>query len=260
MGLRRAGGGAAGGVGRVGPLRRRWPRTSSCDGTGRPIPSGLRNGIELQSHGRRRIPLWTRRAGRLGTVDPRRADCWIDPRLALRLRSLEAGGGLSGAALRAQSRRGCRPSDSGSVGNRGAAGRVLPAPSRLLGGLLRDDGNHGGTADAVQRHAGIEADREHPGIDPATGLLVDSRDQCDHGRPFQCVFQRPFRRHTRQDPDRCEDRDGGWFPHWLRALLRYLAEWVSAFSLGAGYLFVAFRPDRRALHDLLAGTRVVFTP
>lgn len=45
-----------------------------------------------------------------------------------------------------------------------------------------------------------------------------------------------------------------------RALLRYLAEWVSAFSLGAGYLFVAFRPDRRALHDLLAGTRVVFTP
>ena len=47
---------------------------------------------------------------------------------------------------------------------------------------------------------------------------------------------------------------------YLKAALRYAAEWVSAFSLGAGYLFVAFRPDRRALHDLLAGTRVVFSP
>jgi uncharacterized RDD family membrane protein YckC len=45
-----------------------------------------------------------------------------------------------------------------------------------------------------------------------------------------------------------------------RALCRYLAEWISAFSLGVGYLFVAFRPDRRALHDLIAGTRVVFLP
>jgi uncharacterized RDD family membrane protein YckC len=45
-----------------------------------------------------------------------------------------------------------------------------------------------------------------------------------------------------------------------RALCRYIAEWISAFSLGVGYLFVAFRPDRRALHDLIAGTRVVYLP
>jgi uncharacterized RDD family membrane protein YckC len=47
---------------------------------------------------------------------------------------------------------------------------------------------------------------------------------------------------------------------YLKAAARYAAEWLSAISFGVGYLFVAFRPDRRALHDLLAGTRVVFSP
>lgn len=45
---------------------------------------------------------------------------------------------------------------------------------------------------------------------------------------------------------------------YRRAIARYFAGWLSVLSLGAGFLFVAFRPDRRALHDLLAGTRVVF--
>jgi len=42
------------------------------------------------------------------------------------------------------------------------------------------------------------------------------------------------------------------------ALLRWLASLLSGLSLGIGYLFVAFRDDRRALHDLLAGTQVIY--
>lgn len=42
-----------------------------------------------------------------------------------------------------------------------------------------------------------------------------------------------------------------------RAFLRHAAELISALTLGAGYLMVAFQPEKRALHDLLAGTRVV---
>jgi uncharacterized RDD family membrane protein YckC len=42
-----------------------------------------------------------------------------------------------------------------------------------------------------------------------------------------------------------------------RALLRLLALGVTAATLGVGFLVVAFRSDRRALHDLLAGTWVV---
>ena len=44
-----------------------------------------------------------------------------------------------------------------------------------------------------------------------------------------------------------------------RAFLRRAAELVSALTLGAGYLMVAFHPEKRALHDLLAGTRVIRT-
>ena len=44
----------------------------------------------------------------------------------------------------------------------------------------------------------------------------------------------------------------------MHALARYLAFWVSAFTLGIGFLLVIFDPQRRALHDHLAKTRVVF--
>jgi uncharacterized RDD family membrane protein YckC len=41
-----------------------------------------------------------------------------------------------------------------------------------------------------------------------------------------------------------------------QAVLRHLGAWVSALILGLGYLFAAFRHDKRALHDLIARTRV----
>lgn len=45
---------------------------------------------------------------------------------------------------------------------------------------------------------------------------------------------------------------------YKRALLRWLAARVSDILCYAGYLFIAARPDKRALHDLMAGTKVVF--
>ncbi|MEO7677838.1 MAG: RDD family protein, partial [Verrucomicrobiota bacterium] len=45
---------------------------------------------------------------------------------------------------------------------------------------------------------------------------------------------------------------------FFRAFLRMLASIVSSLTLGIGYLIVAFRDDKRALHDLIAGTRVVY--
>lgn len=42
-----------------------------------------------------------------------------------------------------------------------------------------------------------------------------------------------------------------------RALGRYLAFYLSAALLGFGFLMVAFRRDKRALHDLICDTRVV---
>lgn len=45
-----------------------------------------------------------------------------------------------------------------------------------------------------------------------------------------------------------------------RALLRLVGYWVSSFTLGIGYLIAAARPDKRALHDLIAGTRVERLP
>jgi len=44
------------------------------------------------------------------------------------------------------------------------------------------------------------------------------------------------------------------------ASVRFLAWNLSGALLGVGYLLVLFRKDRRALHDLVAGTRVVRTP
>lgn len=44
-----------------------------------------------------------------------------------------------------------------------------------------------------------------------------------------------------------------------KALVRFLAYNLSGSLLGLGFLLVLIRKDRRALHDLLAGTRVVRT-
>jgi uncharacterized RDD family membrane protein YckC len=43
-----------------------------------------------------------------------------------------------------------------------------------------------------------------------------------------------------------------------RALLRWLASRLSEFLFFSGYLLIGLRDDKRALHDLLAGTKVVF--
>ena len=42
------------------------------------------------------------------------------------------------------------------------------------------------------------------------------------------------------------------------AFLRWAASLLSGLLLGLGYLMVAFREDKRALHDLLVGTRVIY--
>ena len=42
-----------------------------------------------------------------------------------------------------------------------------------------------------------------------------------------------------------------------RALGRHFATFVSAIIIFIGYLMIAFRPDKRALHDIIAETRVV---
>ncbi|MFV2071169.1 MAG: RDD family protein [Thermoanaerobaculales bacterium] len=46
----------------------------------------------------------------------------------------------------------------------------------------------------------------------------------------------------------------------VRAVLRLAAYSVSSVTLGWGHLLVILRTDRRALHDILAGTRVVRKP
>lgn len=55
---------------------------------------------------------------------------------------------------------------------------------------------------------------------------------------------------------RAVSRDGGPLS-FGQAALRHLGSWLSAVILGVGYLLAAFRADKRALHDLIAGTRVV---
>ena len=42
-----------------------------------------------------------------------------------------------------------------------------------------------------------------------------------------------------------------------KALLRYFGYWVNALTLYIGYLFIAFRKDKRGLHDLIASTKVI---
>ncbi len=70
------------------------------------------------------------------------------------------------------------------------------------------------------------------------------------------------RRHNRQVGLRPEDRrPQGPLPIGLsRAFLRLAAYSVSSVTLGMGHLLIALRPDRRALHDVLAGTWVVRRP
>jgi uncharacterized RDD family membrane protein YckC len=41
-----------------------------------------------------------------------------------------------------------------------------------------------------------------------------------------------------------------------QSALRHVGSWLSVAILGIGYLLAAFRADKRALHDLIAGTRV----
>lgn len=41
------------------------------------------------------------------------------------------------------------------------------------------------------------------------------------------------------------------------AVLRYLGYFASTLLLGIGYLMVAFTPQKRGLHDYIAGTVVV---
>jgi len=44
---------------------------------------------------------------------------------------------------------------------------------------------------------------------------------------------------------------------WGKAIARYFAEMVSGLTLGIGYIMAGFDPERRALHDRIASTRVV---
>lgn len=53
--------------------------------------------------------------------------------------------------------------------------------------------------------------------------------------------------------------DGALLPAGA-ALLRYLAGYISAIPLGFGFLVAALRRDKRALHDLIAGSRVERLP
>lgn len=46
-------------------------------------------------------------------------------------------------------------------------------------------------------------------------------------------------------------------PGWIRSIIRYIGYFVSALPLGLGFVWAAFDREGRALHDRLAGTRVV---
>ena len=51
--------------------------------------------------------------------------------------------------------------------------------------------------------------------------------------------------------------DGARLTFW-RGVGRYFANYLSGMSLGIGYLFVAFDDQKRALHDYVCDTRVVY--
>ena len=54
-------------------------------------------------------------------------------------------------------------------------------------------------------------------------------------------------------------KDGAKISFW-RALLRFFSYWVSAFPLFLGFLWVLWDPKRRAWHDKIAGTQVLYIP
>jgi uncharacterized RDD family membrane protein YckC len=45
---------------------------------------------------------------------------------------------------------------------------------------------------------------------------------------------------------------------FARATRRYFSKYLSAISLGVGYLMVAFDSEKQGLHDRVAGTRVQY--
>lgn len=47
---------------------------------------------------------------------------------------------------------------------------------------------------------------------------------------------------------------------WLQTLVRYAVAWVSALSLGAGFLWAYANTDRATWHDIASGTRLVVDP
>ena len=44
-----------------------------------------------------------------------------------------------------------------------------------------------------------------------------------------------------------------------RAVGRYFAQWLSAFILYIGYIIAGFDSEKRALHDHICDTRVIYT-
>lgn len=45
---------------------------------------------------------------------------------------------------------------------------------------------------------------------------------------------------------------------WKMALIRHFASGISWVPFGLGYLMIAFRRDKAAMHDVICGTRVVY--
>lgn len=68
----------------------------------------------------------------------------------------------------------------------------------------------------------------------------------------QTLGMRPWRLRT----ERSDGRGLGAGRAWLR----YACGWLSLLPAGAGLLLCLVDPDRRALHDRLAGTRVALLP
>ena len=50
--------------------------------------------------------------------------------------------------------------------------------------------------------------------------------------------------------------DGRRLQPWA-LIVRYIGTYISATLVFIGYLMIAFRADKRALHDLIAGTMVI---
>ena len=48
----------------------------------------------------------------------------------------------------------------------------------------------------------------------------------------------------------------GGLPGWRPCLARFLAAWLSAAALGAGFAWALFDPQRRCWHDRISGTRL----